>query len=95
MSSITKNSTGPDLALIKKYAEVGDRVSPPVFVGRHAEIGIVEKNCRAVVDLSKEGKKTAGALVVFGALRAPEKRRCCRIWKKPGTGTRNGRLRWN
>ena len=65
MSSITKNPTGPDLALIKKYAEVGDRVSPPVFVGRREEIGIVEKNCRAVVDLSKEGKKTAGALVVF------------------------------
>ena len=65
ISSITKNSTGPDLALIKKYAEVGDRVSPPVFVGRREEIGIVERNCRAVVDLSKQGKKTAGALVVF------------------------------
>ena len=34
---------GPDLALIKEFAEPGDRESTPVFVGRKEEIGIVEK----------------------------------------------------
>ena len=65
MSRITKNSTGPDLALIKQFAKPWDRRYPPVFVGRKEEIGIVEENCRAALDFCRQGKKTAGHIVLF------------------------------
>ena len=65
MSWFKKKLTGPDLELIKKYAEPWDRRYPPVFVGRQAEIGLVEKNCRAALDYCRQGEETAGHFIVF------------------------------
>ena len=61
----SKKPTGPDLGLIKEFAAPWDRQSPPVFVGRKEEIGIVEENCRRALDLYRRGKKTGGHIVVF------------------------------
>ena len=65
MFRLTKNPTGPDLALIKEFATPWDRQSPPVFVGRKTEFEIVEENCRRALDLCRQGKKTGGHIVVF------------------------------
>ena len=65
MGENTKQLTGPDLALIKEFADPWDRQSPPVFVGRYDEIGLVEKNCRRALDLCGQGKKTGGHIIVF------------------------------
>ena len=65
MGKITKQRTGPDLALIKEFAEPWDRQRPPVFAGRKEEVGLVEANCRRIFDLSRNGAKTGGGLVVF------------------------------
>ena len=65
MSEITKQLTGPDLALIKEYASPWDRQSPPVFVGRHDEIGLVEKNCHRALARFQQGKKTGGHIIVL------------------------------
>ena len=69
MSGITKNSTGPDLALIKEYASPWDRQSPPVFVGRKEEIELVENNCRRAFARFQQRLAPAGHIVIFqGAL---------------------------
>ena len=65
MSSTMENSTGPDLALIKKFADVWDRQRPLVFVGRKAEIELVNRNCRQAFDISRDGELAAGHIVVF------------------------------
>jgi len=65
MGENTKQLTGPDLALIKEFADPWDRQSPPVFVGRYDEIGLVEKNCRRALDLCGQGRKTGGHIIVF------------------------------
>ena len=65
MSEITKQLTGPDLALIKDFADPWDRQSPPVFVGRYDEIGLVEKNCHRAWSRFQQGKKTEGHIIVL------------------------------
>ena len=65
MGEITKQPSGPDLALIKKFSRPRDRRYPPVFVGRKKEIEIVEENCQDVLDFYRQGKKTGGHIVLF------------------------------
>ena len=65
MSWFKKKLTGPDLELIKMYARRLDRRYPPVFVGRQAELEIVKENCRDALVYCRQGKKTAGHIIVF------------------------------
>ncbi len=65
MGENTKQLTGPDLALIRKFADVWDRQRPLVFVGRKTELEIVGRNCRQALENSHDGEFPAGHIVVF------------------------------
>ena len=47
------------------YARRLDRRYPPVFVGRHAELELVKEPCRRSLARCRQGKKTAGHIIVF------------------------------
>ena len=60
-----KNPAGPDRDLVKEFSEPWDRQRPPVFVGRAAELEVVERNCRRAISLCRKGEDAVGHTILF------------------------------
>ncbi len=55
----------PDLKRVEAYAEPRERRYPEVFVGREAELDLVERICREAIELGKEGRQCEGYTILF------------------------------